>query len=123
MATNTYRISNRSSSKGVNIFAVLQNVMTLKSLISDGVPVRLLPHLLFLTGLGIFYIGNRHYAEKTIRRINVLETQVEDLRADFTTLKSEYMYAIKQSEVAERTKSLGLIEIVKPPEKIMLPKE
>jgi phage shock protein A len=70
--------------------------------------------------LGIFYIGNSHYADKTIRKIDKLEQEVEDLRADYTTLKSEYMFASKQSEVAKRVKKLGLVESQEPPFKIVI---
>jgi hypothetical protein len=45
---------------------------------------------------------------------------VEDLRADFTTLKADVMFSSKQSEVARRVKPLGLKESVKPPYKIIV---
>ncbi|MFM8741301.1 MAG: FtsL-like putative cell division protein, partial [Cytophagales bacterium] len=44
----------------------------------------------------------------------------EDLRADFTTLKSDVMFASKQSEVARRVKSMGLVESLTPPYKIVV---
>ncbi|MEM9258657.1 MAG: FtsL-like putative cell division protein [Bacteroidota bacterium] len=72
--------------------------------------MRFLPQILFLSFLCLLYIGNRHYAEKKIRSINQLETEVEDLRADYTTLKADFMYESKQSEVAKRAAVLGLEE-------------
>lgn len=75
---------------------------------SEVIHVRFLPQILFLTFLCVLYIGNRHYAEKKIRSISKLEEQVEDLRADYTTLKAEFMYESKQSEVAKRASELGL---------------
>jgi hypothetical protein len=45
---------------------------------------------------------------------------VEDLRADYTTLKSDVMFASKQSEVARRVKPLGLKESLNPPFKIVV---
>ena len=87
---------------------------------SQGLPVQYLPYILFFVVLGIFYIGNSHYADKTIRKIDKLEQEVEDLRADYTTLKSEYMFASKQSEVAKQVKKLGLEESEEPPFKIVV---
>jgi len=88
--------------------------------LSDVIHVKFLSQILFVCTLTIIYIGNRHYAEKTIRDISILEQRVEDLRADFTTLKAEYMFSSKQSEVAKKAAKLGLIESKDSPEKIVL---
>lgn len=87
---------------------------------AHGLPVKYLPHILFVTAAGIFYIGNSHYAEKNLRRIDLLKGQVEDLRADYTTLKADHMFASKQSEVAKNVKKLGITESLRPPEKILI---
>ena len=75
-----------------------------------------------MTVLTIFYIGNNHFAEKTIRKIEKLEIEVEEYRADYTSLKADYMYSSKQSEVARRVKELGLKENKMPPHKIVVKK-
>ena len=67
-----------------------------------------MPKILFVMGLGLLYISNTHYAEKTVRRISNIQAEVEDLRADYTTLKSDLMFASKQSEVARKVKVLGI---------------
>lgn len=72
--------------------------------------------------LGLFYIGNTHYAEKTVRKINHVQTKVEDLRADYTTMKSDLMFASKQSEVARKVKQFGLAESLNPPFKVVVEK-
>lgn len=82
-----------------------------------------MPQILFISVLCIIYIGSRHYAEKKIRAISKLETQVEDLRADFTTLKAAYMKDSKQTEVAKKVRSLGLVESKEPPFKIIVEDE
>jgi hypothetical protein len=51
-----------------------------------------------------------------------MQTEVEDLRADYTTLKADIMYASKQSEVARRVKDLGLKESINPPYKLVVEK-
>ena len=70
--------------------------------------------------LGLFYISNTHYADKTVRRINELQAEVEDLRADYTTTKADLMFASKQSEVARKVSVFGLKESLKPPYKIVV---
>lgn len=118
MATNTFRINDGASGKG-SIFSRLEGFVKLDAVFQHGMPVKYLPHILFVTAVGIFYIGNSHYAEKNVRKIERLKGEVEDLRADYTTLKADYMYASKQSEVARNVKKLGIKESLQPPEKIV----
>jgi hypothetical protein len=119
MANNTLKTpKSRSESGRGGFFRAFESLMNVGDLFKDGVPVKILPHIVFMMGIGIFYIGNRHYAEKNIRQINILQTEVQDMRADFTTLKADYMYATKQSEVVRRAKKLGLRELDEPPFKI-----
>ena len=92
----------------------------LDSLFEEGLPAEYIPHTLFLTVIGIFYIGNNHWAEKTIRKIDKMQVDVEELRADYTSLKADYMFASKQSEVARKVKKIGLIESYTPPNKIVI---
>ncbi len=68
----------------------------------------------------LFYIGNTHYAEKTIRKIDKIKRETEDLRADYTTLKSDYMEASKQSEVARNVAPFGLEESYSPPFQVIV---
>ena len=69
--------------------------------------------------MGLVYVWNTHYAERSIRQIDQLETEVEGLRADVTTMEAEVMYGSKQSEVAKKVKALGLVESKEPPYKII----
>lgn len=55
-----------------------------------------------------------------MRQIDRLEDEVEDLRADVTTLEANYMFSSKQSEVAKKVKQLGLEESKEPPAKIIV---
>jgi len=119
MAKNTYKIKNNQSGRE-SMFSWFQQVLKLDKSLEDGIPVKYLPKILFVTLITIFYIGNNHYAEKTIRRIEKLEVEVEENRADYTSLKAEYMYATKQSEVARRVNNLGLVENKMPPFKIII---
>jgi hypothetical protein len=102
------------------VFSVLEKRLKLESYFEEGFPVQYLPKILFVVFLSLVYISNTHYAEKTIRQIDKSQTEVEDLRADFTTLKSDVMFASKQSEVARRVKAIGLKESLRPPYKIVV---
>lgn len=115
---NTFRVKKRQNNHE-SLFTKIERFFRLDVSIEHGLPVRFVPYILYFTLIGIFYIGNSHYADKTIRKINKLEQEVQDLRADYTTLKADYMYASKQSEVAERVKRLGLKESSTPPYKII----
>ena len=117
MAKNTFRLKGQ---KKESVFSKIERNLNLGNLFEDGLPVKYLPNLAFLTTLVIIYIGYNHYGEKTSRDINKLEIEVENLRADYTTLKSDYMYSKLQSEVAKRVAGLGLVESKKPPQKIVL---
>ena len=123
---NKFRIEpergNESRSKepsaGKSLFSGLEKRMKLETYFEEGFPIQYLPKILFVLFLGLIYISNTHYAEKTTRAINAAQSDVEDLRADFTTLKSDLMFAGKQSEVARRVKSQGLKESLHPPYKV-----
>lgn len=119
MATNRYKAAEKTS-RGRSVFARIEEAMRIPVVFDSGVPVKYVPYVLFLTALGVFYIGNTHYAEKTVRKIDRLKVEVEDLRADYTTLKSDYMFASKQSEVAKSVRNSGIIESVEPPFKIVI---
>ena len=87
--------------------------------LSEVIHIKFLPQILFVSALCILYIGNRHHAEKQVRTINRLEVIVADLRADYTTLKADYKFSSKQSEVARQAAVIGLKESDVPPFKII----
>jgi cell division protein FtsL len=119
MASNTFRLPGKKQ-KGGSFFEVMDRILRIDESIRDVIHVRFLPQIIFLTFLAVIYIGNRHYAEKKIRNISILEQEVEDLRADYTTLKADYMFASKQSEVAKKASELGLYEPKNPPQKVII---
>ncbi len=119
MAKNTFRIQGQ---KKESVFSKLERNLNLGNLFEDGLPVKYLPNVAYVTLLIIIYIGYNHYAEKTSRNITKLEVQVENLRADYTTLKSDYMYSRLQSEVAKRVAEMGIKESKIPPQKIVVKK-
>jgi hypothetical protein len=105
---------------GVGVFSAIEKKLRLETYFEEGFPVHYLPKIFFVMVLGLIYIGNTHYAEKTVREINRIQVEVEDLRADYTTLKADLMFSSKQSEVARKVKPLGLKESLTPPYKVVV---
>jgi outer membrane murein-binding lipoprotein Lpp len=117
---NESRVKEKTSAPGPSLFSGLEKKLKLESYFEEGFPVQYLPKILFVVLLSLIYISNTHFAEKTTRKIDRLQSDVEDLRADYTTLKADIMYASKQSEVARRVKELGLKESLNPPFKVVV---
>lgn len=126
MADNKFRIESKikssGSGTGKGIFSSVEKKLKLESYFEEGFPVHHLPKIMFLLMLGILYISNTHYAEKTVRKINHTQAEVEDLRADYTTMKADLMFASKQSEVAKKVQLYGLRETLQPPFKLVVKK-
>ena len=120
MIENKFKINPKkaASRPGVSMFSGIERRLRLETYFEEGFPVKYLPKILFVMALGLLYISNTHYSEKTVRKISTVQAEVEDLRADYTTLKSDLMFASKQSEVARKVKPMGLKESLKPPYKV-----
>ncbi|MCC6725516.1 MAG: hypothetical protein IT258_13490 [Saprospiraceae bacterium] len=67
-----------------------------------------LPFVLFLSFLTIIYIANAHYAEKQVRQIQTLQSEVKELKRQYNSLKSDIMYKSRLAEVGENVEALGL---------------
>lgn len=122
MALNTPKTNDSSSQGQVSgqgtLFSFLERVLNLEALVQSGLPERYLFRILFVIVLVLMYIGNTHTAERQIHRIEKLKQEVEDLRADYTTLKADIVYGTKQSEIARKVAPMGLEESKVPPAKI-----
>ena len=122
MSTNKFKVKSQAGTLtgGFSVFSGMERKLKLETYFEEGFPVHYLPKILFLMVLGLIYIGNTHYAEQTVRKIDVMQVEVEDLRADYTTLKSDLMFSSKQSEVARKVKAFGLKESLIPPYKVVV---
>lgn len=106
-----------------------ENKTSLKGLIDGSILthegfLQQIPFILFLTIIGVVYIGNRYHAEKILRETINLSAEVKELRAEAITSASKLMFKSKQSEVVKMVKKneLGLKEAVSPPRKLMIKK-
>jgi hypothetical protein len=79
----------------------------------------ILPFVAFISLLAILYISNTFYAEKTMRKINSLNIELKELKAESITARSDRMFKSKQSEVAKEAEKIGLKESIEPPVKII----
>jgi hypothetical protein len=122
MSTNKFKVKSQTGtlSGGFSVFSGIERKLKLESYFEEGFPVHYLPKIFFVMVLALIYIGNTHYAEQTVRKINLIQVEVEDLRADYTTLKADLMFSSKQSEVARRVKPFGLKESLIPPHKVVV---
>jgi hypothetical protein len=62
-------------------------------------------------------------SESYVRNSIKLKKEVDDLRAEYTSIHAEYMKGGKQSVVIEKVKNTGLEENLTPPKKIIIRKE
>jgi hypothetical protein len=89
-----------------------------KGILNAETATKALPFVLFLAGLGMLYIANRHLAEKNIRDIDKYSKEVKELSWDFKTTKADLAFKSTLTEVAKRVDTLGIKESLQPPQKI-----
>lgn len=94
---------------------IKENRVDWKRLLNYQWIVRNFPFFLFLSFLAVIYIYNGHYADKTVRNINAVNKELDELNYEFKTLKSEVMFRSKQSELSKAVESYGLKELTAPP--------
>lgn len=76
--------------------------------------------LLFLAMLAVIYIANGHWADDTIRDINITAKQVKDMEYEYKNLKSLEMYRSRESQVTQAAAALGLKPGATPPVKLVI---
>jgi hypothetical protein len=82
--------------------------------------IRQLPFLIFLTCIGLLYIFNSNYANRSIISISRTKKQIEEQRFEYINTKSKLMHTTRQTEIAKRLQTSGLKESKTPPRKIRI---
>jgi hypothetical protein len=77
---------------------------------------------MFLALLAVIYIANGHWADKTIRDINITQKQVKDMEYEYKNLKSLEMYRSRESQVVQAAAAMGLKPAAQPPVKLEISK-
>jgi hypothetical protein len=70
--------------------------------------VKQLPFILFIVFLAFVYIANRYHAEKVVRQIDALKSEVKDLKAEEITTATELMNLNRPSNVQALVDDRGL---------------
>ena len=79
--------------------------------------------VLFLGFLAIVYIANAHYAERKVRKIQLMQKEIKEMRWYYMSLQAENMYKSKRSEMKESVKDLGLRQQSGRPKRIIVSQE
>jgi hypothetical protein len=82
--------------------------------------IKTAPFLFYLTLLAIVYIANTYYAEKTITKTEKINKEIKELRSEYITIKSEFMFKSRPSEISTKLLPYGIKESMNPPRKIVL---
>ena len=92
------------------------------TILTDERFTRQLPFLGLLSFFALVLITNRNWSERTIRQIEVVQGNIDELRSESITLSARLMDASRPSEVKERVEEagIGLEEPVRPPQKIVI---
>jgi hypothetical protein len=95
------------------------NVLTRKAVIKQTRFILLLVLVAFIS------IANRNHAEKTVIRLNRLQSDVKEMRARSISTSSELVRISRQSEVTRMVHryELGLDENLEPPKKLIQTEE
>ncbi|TFV96122.1 hypothetical protein E4S40_07810 [Algoriphagus kandeliae] len=124
MSQNTFKKKLKSGNRSKStrprktIFSWMEEKLNVTRILGEGVPVQLVPPVGFVVLLALIYIWSNHRAENMVRKIEKVQQEVEDIRADVTTLEAEYMLSSMQSELAKKVATKGIIELKEPPVKI-----
>jgi hypothetical protein len=78
-----------------------------------------IPFYFFISAIAIIYIANGHYADKTMREINMTEKNLKEMEYQFKTVKQEVIFRSKESELAKAVEPLGLKPLMVPPVRIV----
>lgn len=89
----------------------------------ERVPVKYFYYFGWIVILLVIYERIGFQSEEYVRNSIKLKKEVEDLRAEYTSRKAEYMKSGKQSVVIEKVAPEGLEENLNPPKKIIIKKE
>ena len=98
---------------------VMDMLFNIDSLTGGELPVSLLKKVIYTAFLILIYIYYTMMAESKIHRIEKVKLELEEIRADYTTQKAEYMKVGKQSYLALAMKKYNLEPSIIPPIKVV----
>jgi Bacteriodetes cell division protein (FtsL-like) len=102
------------------ILGWLGDSLNLEKKIGKEFPVRYIDRAGFLFVMGLILIAFRLNAERQMRQMRKLTTEIHQLQAAYTIRKAHYMKSGKQSELAPKLAALGLVESKQAPYRIVV---
>lgn len=97
-----------------SIGPVVRDILSGEFLTKEGV-TRHIPYLIFVSVLFIAYIAMGYQFERLEREKLKTKRQLEELSAEYKTLKAEFETQLQQSTVEQNIAELGLRQTVEPP--------
>ncbi len=97
-----------------SIAPVVRDILSGEFLTKEGV-TRHIPYLLFVSALFIAYIAMGYQFERIEREKLTTKRQLQELSAEFKTLKAEFETELQQSTVEQNIADLGLKQTIEPP--------
>ncbi len=81
-----------------------------------------LPFIFYIAFLSFIYIANARYAERKIRKIQTLQSEIQKVSWEYLSIKSDLMLKSMQTEVSKEADRRGLRinELKSPPNKIIV---
>ena len=94
------------------------------TILTDERVTKQIPFLIFLAFLAILLITNRNWSERTIRKVEVLQDTLDELRSESITLSAKLMNSSRPSEIARKVENakIDLKEPSRPPQKLVVKK-
>lgn len=76
---------------------------------------KMMPPIFLAVGIIILYISLSHFHVRSLKQKEDLKTQLNELRSEYISVKSNLMKQSNQSEVARRLQPEGIKELRTPP--------
>jgi hypothetical protein len=94
------------------------------AILTDDRVTKQIPFLIFLALLAVLLITNRNWSERTIRKVEVLQETLDELRSESITLSAKLMNSSRPSEIVRKVENakIDLQEPLRPPQKLVVKK-
>jgi len=94
------------------------------AVLTDERVTKQIPFVIFIAFLAMLLITNRNWSEHTIRKVEIIQDTLDNLRSESITLSAKIMNDSRQSEIVRKVHAanLDLQEPQRPPKKIVVNK-
>jgi hypothetical protein len=82
-----------------------------------------LPFVCYLALLGLVYIANAHFSERSLRKMDKMKKEVMDYKGQYMNIRQQLMYGSTQSQLAKHLENKNIKPLAQPPKKLTLSNE